>query len=259
MKAFKKIIFWLFIFVLAAMVASVVLIGFFLGDIVKAGIEKAGPSVTGVSVNVEKVNISLLTGTAGVKGFVVGNPPGYTSPQAISLGEASLGISPFTVFSDKIVIHSIRIIAPDITIEGNLLNGNNNLSKILANAEASNKSGGPVTTNEVTGKTKPAKKFEVDDFLMSGAKVHYGSTTLPLPDIHLTDLGKTEEGITSADLTKQILSQVTVESIKAVAMEATHLGKNIEDLGKNLGAGSGKTLSNGVDKIKQGIGGLFGK
>jgi len=259
MKALKKIIFWLFILVLVALVASVVLIGFFLGDIVKAGIEKVGPSVTGVSVNVEKVNISLLTGAAGVKGFVVGNPPGYASPQAISLGEASLGVSPFSVFSDKIVIHSIRIIAPDITIEGNLLNGNNNLSKILANADASNKSGGPVTTNEVTGKAKPAKKFEVDDLLISGAKVHYGSATLPLPDIHLTDLGTTQDGITSADLTRRVLSQVTEESIKAVGAEAMRLGKNIEDLGKNLGSDSGKTLSNGVDKIKQGIGGLFNK
>jgi hypothetical protein len=254
MKTLKKIFFWLFILVVVALIASVILIGFFMGDIVKAGIEKIAPSITGVSVTVEKVNISLLTGSAGVKGFVVGNPPGYTAPQAVSLGEASLGISPFSVFSDKIVIHSVRVIAPDITIEGNLLNGNNNLSKILANVEASSKSGGPVTTNEVTGKTKPAKKFEVDDFLISGAKVHYGSTTLPLPDIHFTDLGKDEGGITSADLTKRILSQVTVESIKAVAEEATHLGKNLEDMGSD----AGKSVGTGIDKIKKGVGGLFG-
>jgi hypothetical protein len=258
MKALKKIFLWLIILVVVAVIASVILVSFFLGDIVKAGIERIGPSVTGVSVNVEKVNISLFTGSAGVTGFVLGNPPGFTSPQAISLGEASLGISPFSVFSDKIVIHSFRVISPDITIEGNLLNGNNNLSKILANADASNKAGGPVTTNTVSGTPKPAKKFEVDDFLISGAKVHYGSLTLPLPDIHFTDLGKTDEGITSADLTKRIMSQVTTESIKAVAAQATLLGKNLEDVGKNLGSDAGKSVGTGVDKIKKGIGGLFG-
>jgi hypothetical protein len=188
----------------------------------------------------------------------VGNPTGFSAPQAISLGEASLGVSPASIFSDKIVIHSIRVIAPDITIEGNLLNGNNNLSKILANVNASSKSGGPVTTNTVTGQAKPAKKFEVDDLLISGAKVHYGSTTLPLPDIHFTDLGKSENGITSAELTKRILSEVTVDSIKAVAEEATHLGKNLEDMGKNVGADAGKSVGAGVDTIKKGIGNLFG-
>jgi hypothetical protein len=258
MKALKKIFFWLFILIVVAVIAGLVLVGFFLGDIVKAGIEKIGPSVTGVSVTVDKVNISLLTGSAGVKGFVVGNPTGFSAPQAISLGEASLGVSPASIFSDKIVIHSIRVIAPDITIEGNLLNGNNNLSKILANVNASSKSGGPVTTNTVTGQAKPAKKFEVDDLLISGAKVHYGSTTLPLPDIHFTDLGKSENGITSAELTKRILSEVTVDSIKAVAEEATHLGKNLEDMGKNVGADAGKSVGAGVDTIKKGIGNLFG-
>ena len=259
MKIFKKVLLLLFILVVVGAISGVVVVGFYLGDIVKAGMEKVGPQVAKVSVNVDKVSISLFSGSASVKGLVLGNPEGYTSPQSIGLGEASVGLSPMSVLSDKIVVRSVRVISPDITIEGNLLNGNNNLSKIVANLNDSQKSGGPAAPNAPTASGKPAKKIEVDDLLITGAKVHYGTTTLPLPDIHLTDLGKSEGGITAADLTKRILSQVTLESVKAVAEEATHLGKNIEDLGKNMGQNAGNTVTQGMDKIKKGIGGLFGK
>jgi uncharacterized protein involved in outer membrane biogenesis len=259
MKIFKKILLLLLILVVVGAISGVIVVGFYLGDIVKAGMEKVGPQVAKVSVNVDKVTISLLSGSASVKGLVLGNPDGFTAPQSISLGEASVGLSPMSVFSDKIVVRSVRVIAPDITIEGNLLNGNNNLSKIVANLNDSQKSGGPAAPNTPTTSGKPAKKIEVDDLLITGAKVHYGSTTLPLPDIHLTDLGKSEDGITAADLTKRILSQVTMESVKAVALQATNLGKSIEDLGKSVGGNAGTTVNQGVDKIKKGLGGLFGK
>ena len=74
------------------------------------------------------------------------------------------------------------------------------------------------------GRKKPAKKLEVDDFLITGAKVHANLTglvnkelTLTLPDIHLTDLGKGPDGITAADLTKKVLTAITVNTITALA------------------------------------------
>jgi hypothetical protein len=259
MKIIKKIIFWLFILLVVAAIAGIIVVGFFLGDLVKTAVQTVGPKVTKVSITLDKVTISLLSGSAGIKGLVVGNPQGYTTAQAISLGEASVGLSPVSLLSNKIVIHSVHVIAPDITIEGNLLNGNNNLSQILANVDEFNKTSGTNTSPATTsGPAKPAKKLEVDDFLISGAKVHYGATTLPLPDIHLTDLGTGDNGITAADLTKRILSQITIASIKAVGENAAKLGLNLEDLGKNLGQGAGKTIGSGVDKLKKGIGGFLG-
>lgn len=252
MKKLKKIIIILLLLIVVAAVAGVIIVGFFLGDIVKAGMETVGPKVTKVSIKVDSVGVSLLSGSASIKGLVVGNPEGFKAPQAISLGEASVSLAPMSVLSDKIVVRSVRVIAPDITIEGNLLNGNNNLSKIQANVNEFTKSSGPTTSTTTSSGNKPAKKIEVDDFLISGAKVHYGATTLPLPDIHLTDLGKSEDGITAADLTKRILSEVTADSLKAVANGAANLGKDI-------GQDAGKSVNEGVNKIKKGIGGLFGK
>ncbi len=83
----------------------------------------------------------------------------------------------------------------------------------------------------------------------TGAKVHIGTgATLPLPDIHLRDLGKGPDGITPADLTKTVLGEVVSGTLKAVAKDATNLGKGAENVGKQ-----------GVNKITTGLGGLFKK
>ena len=72
--------------------------------------------------------------------------------------------------------------------------------------------------------------------------------TLPLPDIHLTNLGKGNAGITAADLTRRVLDAITTATIKAVANATTDIGK-----------GAGKAAGEGMNKITSGIGGLFKK
>jgi uncharacterized protein involved in outer membrane biogenesis len=250
MKKIKKIIVWGAIALVVLLVVVGIAVGFFLGDIVKAGIQTVGPKVTQVSITVDKVGLSMLTGSVSIKGLVVGNPQGYTAPQAISLGEAAVSVSPFSVLSDKIVVHEVHVISPEITFEGNPITGKNNLSKIMDNVDAFQGGGGETAeaSTNAPAPAKAAKKIEVDDFLLSGAKVHYEGLTLPLPDIHLTDLGKDENGITAADLTKRVLSAITAATVKAVAESATSLGGN-----------AGKAVGNGLDSVKKGIGNLFGK
>ncbi len=235
------------VLVIVIVVAAIV-VGFFLGAIVKTGMETIGPKITQVSIKVDAVKLSLLTGSAGVKGLVVGNPEGYKTPQAISVGSAAVGVNPFSILSDKIVIRSVRVEAPEITFEGNPFSGNN-LSTIMKNVNAAAKGGGPAATN-TTAKTasKPGKKIEVDDFLITGAKVNFNGVTLPLPDIHLTNLGKDKDGITAADLTRRVLDAITSATIKAVANTATDIGK-----------GTGKAVSESVNKITSGLGGVFKK
>ncbi len=224
--------------------------------------ETVGPKITQVSIKVDAVNLSLLNGSARIKGLVVGNPDGYKTPQAISVGSAAVDVNPFSVLSDKIVVHSVRVEAPEITFEGSL--GGNNLSKIMDNMNAISKNGKPASTNAAAAKPagESGRKIEVDDFLIAGAIVHVSLTgiggremTLPLPDIHLTDLGKGGAGITAADLTKRVLGAITTATIKAVGTATTDLGKGVGNLGKD----AGKTANQDVDKITKGIGGLFKK
>jgi uncharacterized protein involved in outer membrane biogenesis len=260
MKKFKKILWGIGIGLLALIVITVIVVGFFLDSIVKTGMETVGPKIIQVSIKVDSVSLSLLTGSAKIKDLVIGNPEGYKTPQAISIGLVTVGVNPLSVLSDKIVVHSVRAEATEITFEGNPF-GKNNLSQIMDNINAIAKSGGPAATNApAQAGRKSAKKIEVDDFLITGAKVHVSLTgmggkemTLPLPDIHLTDLGKDSNGITATDLTRRVLGAITSATLKAVSSAVAGIGKGAENVGKDVG----KAVGEGVNKITKGIGGLF--
>jgi hypothetical protein len=210
---------------------------------------------------VDSVSVSLLGGSAAVKGLVLGNPAGYKSAQAIRVGQAAVSVVPGSLLANKIVVRSVTVNAPEITFEGNPF-GANNLKKIMDNVNAL--ANAPATNAPAPGAApKPAKKLEVDDFLITGAKVHVSlltgltarEMTLPLPPIHLTNLGQDNDGITPAELTREVLGQVTTATFKAVGGAVSDLGKDAADAAK----GTGKVVGEGVNKIGKGLGGLFGK
>jgi uncharacterized protein involved in outer membrane biogenesis len=256
----KKILVRILIGVVVLIVVVALAIHFFLDSAVKNGIETLGPKMTKVDVKLDAVTISLLSGSGKIKGLVVGNPEGYKTPHAISVGTASLALKPGTLLSDKVVIKSINLEGPEITFEGGL--GGNNLSKILANLNES--TSGPGGTN-VAGATpkeekKASKKLEVDDFTITGAKLDANITdlggktiTLPLPTIHLSNLGTGPEGITVTELTKQVISAIEKQAVQTVATESGNLGKVAGNLTKGLGTNAGSTLNNAT----KGLGNLF--
>lgn len=259
MKTLKKIFWGAVIALVVLVVVGLIIAGAFLGDIVKRGVETVGPKITQVSVKLDEVQLSLWTGSAEVKGLVVGNPDGYQTPQAISAGLIAVGVNPLSVLSDKIVVRSLHVESPEITFEGGL--GGNNLSKIMDNVNAAAKNaaqtGGTISTNATT-QAKPAKKFEVDDLLITGAKVHVNLTdpveremTLSLPPIHLTDLGQNADGITAAELTRSVLDVIVTATVKAVSEAGINKGaeKLIKAAGKNMDAGTSKILTKGLGNL----------
>jgi hypothetical protein len=256
-KLIMKKLFLSVVILLAVLIVAGGLAGsFFLGPIVKAGIETVGPKITQVSIRVDAVNLSLLTGSAGIKGLVVGNPEGYKAPQAISVGTAAVGVNPFSILSDKIIVRSVRVDAPEITFEGNPFSGNN-LSKIEQNVNAAvNRSSAvPATNAAAKAASRPGKKIEVDDFLITKARVNFNGLTLTLPDVHLTDLGKGTDGLTAADLTRRVLQALTTATVKAVAGAATDVGKDAGKAGQDLGKSVGSNMIN----LTHDLGGLFKK
>jgi uncharacterized protein involved in outer membrane biogenesis len=256
----------IFIRICIALVVLVVLaalgVHFFLDGAVKRGVETVGPKLTKVDVKLGGVHLSLLSGSGKLKGLVVGNPDPYKTPHSISVGTAALELKPGSLFSDKLIIHSINVEAPEITFEGGL--GGNNLSKILANLnESTTGPGGTNVPNATPQEQKKAnKKLQVDDFTITGAKLTANITdlggkslTIPLPTIHLSNLGTGPDGITAAELTKQVISAIEKESLQAVATHSADIGKAAENLTKGLGKDSGGAVSN----VTQGIGNLFKK
>ena len=257
----KKILIRLLIALVVVVVLVVVAVGLFLDSAIKKGVETIGPQVTKVDVKVAGVSLSLLSGSGKVKGLVLGNPQGYQTPHAISVGSTSVSLSPGSLLSDKIVVRSIRVEAPEITFEGTLQG--NNLSKILDNVKgAASGSGTDPAKQDAPPGDKAGKKIQVDDFLMTGAKVNMsiagmGGKSVPvvLPDIHFTNLGTGAEGITAADLTQRVLQEVVASATKAAASYATEIGKGATDLTKEVG----KNATESAGKATKGVTDLFKK
>jgi len=256
----KKIIVCIGITLLALFIITVIVLGFFLGDAVKAGMQTVGPKVTQTALTVDAVHVGILTGSGGVDNLVLGNPDDYKSqsPIAITVGKAVVSLAPGSLLSDKIVIKSVEVRSPEISFNGNPF-GANNLNKIMDNVNAFT-GGSAAKPADANAPAQPAtkkagKKLEVDDFLITGAKVHFNGATLPLPDIHFSNLGTGPDGITAGDLTQKILGEITTATIKAVGESVANLGKGAAD----AATGAAKNLGNTAGKIGQGLGGLFGK
>lgn len=243
----KKILLRVLIVLVVLVAAAVLVVGLFLDSIVKKGVETVGPQITKVDVKLNSVSLSLFSGSGTIKGLVVGNPEGYKAPQAISIGLASMAVSPGSLLSDKIVVRSLRLESPEITFEGGPVK--NNLKQILDNVNAST---GGETSSEETKSTKPGKKIEVDDFVITGAKVHVGTggTTLSLPEIHLTDLGKGSDGITAGDLTKRVLNELISKTLSTVAGSAGHLGKEATKAAESAGKNAAEAVGNATKGLK---------
>ena len=242
-------------------IVAIIAVALFLDSGIKKGVETVGPMLTKVQVKLDSVSLSLLSGSGKMKGLMVGNPEGYKTPAAINVGTAELAIQPSSILGDKVIIKNINVQAPEITYETDLKG--NNLSKILANVQAA--SGGAESKPNTPGKTPEAKasrKLQVDNFLISGAKLNVSvsvlggkSVTVPLPEIHLTALGQGPEGITAAELTKRVLQELEKVAVQAAGTAVTDLQKQALDITKGLQLNA----TGGVDKATKNLGDLFKK
>jgi uncharacterized protein involved in outer membrane biogenesis len=224
----KKWLFRIGLAVVALFIVVVAVVVIFLDAIVKKEVETAGPRITQVEVKLDKASISLLGGSVELKGLFVGNPPGYTSECAMKIGDVSVSLKPASVWSDRIVIRSIQVKSAEITVEGGLRE--NNLTKIESNVN-----GAPGGSS-----SGAAKKLQVGDLTVSGAILRVKSPLLagkvvsvPLPDIHLTDLGNGADGVTAAELTQKVLRALMKEIVPAATKALNNAGAAALRLGKN--------------------------
>ena len=217
----------------------------FLNSIVKKGVETVGPVLTKVDVRLGSAKLSPFNGNGELSNLHVGNPEGYKTPAAIELRSVKVALKLRSVLSDVIVVDEVNIQGPEITFEGGL--SGNNLSQILKNLE-----GAPEDVKSTPkGKTSSegGKKFYVKDVVVNGGKISVSVTgmggkavTVPLPPIHLTNIGSENNGVTAAQLCKEILKPIVSSAMKSGTEAITGLGGSAKDFGKGAAENAGKTV-----------------
>lgn len=198
--------------VLSIILLAIVLGYFFLNSAVRSAIVAFGPKVTKTDLSVRSVSISPFSGDGSVTAVVVGNPEGFKSTQAASVGTVRIGLQLGSVFSDPLVIKHLHIETPEITWEAGLKGGN--ISRILSNID------------EFLGAEPSTRKVIIDDFKLTNCKVRLAVpiagatvTETKVPELHLTGIGRKRAGVTVAEAIQQIMLPVS----KAVMESASEL------------------------------------
>lgn len=98
--------------VLVAVLGIALLVGglfFFLGPIVKVGLETGGSQALGVGTPVESVSISPIAGSVDLRGLLVQSPEGFQQPHVMRLGRASMHVPMASLRDDPLVIEKVEI------------------------------------------------------------------------------------------------------------------------------------------------------
>jgi len=97
----KKVIIGLIALGVIVLVGGLLAAFFFLGAIVKKGVETVGPNLTKTTVKLNLATVSVFNGSGELKGFEIGNPEGFKSPTAIKMGSVGLALEPKSVLGKK--------------------------------------------------------------------------------------------------------------------------------------------------------------
>jgi uncharacterized protein involved in outer membrane biogenesis len=241
-----------------------------LGPMIKKAVNTYGPKMTKTEVRVADVGISIFSGQAKLKGFYLGNPKGFKSPDAVKVKSVYVNVDEGSLMKETVIIEKIKVESPEITYEK--VGGSDNFKVISRNVNEA--VGSEKSTKTKSAENSQGKKVLIRHFVLTNGKVNLSmpiaggkSVTALLPDIHLKEVGGEREGVTPAQAFEEILAAlyeaitspaVTAalkERLKALGVEVTGVGTGAM---KPMGTVSGeakKQLEDVADKVK----GVFGK
>jgi hypothetical protein len=222
-----------------------------LGPIIKKAVNTYGPKITKTDVRVADVGVSILSLQAEIRDFLLGNPPGYKQPNAITVGSVMLDVDEKSLTGETIVIDRIAVENPEISYEKQ--GRKDNIKDILNNVKQA--TGGAKSASEASGSdTGSGKKMIIRDFTLTDAKLNLVAgipklaekeVSAKLPDIHLTDIGAKEGGATAGEAFEQIFAALyaritSPEVMSSLTDQLKNFGVDTSDIQALTGGAVGK-------------------
>lgn len=225
-----------------------------LDSFVKSAIQTYGSQATQSTVSVGSVDISLTSGRGTISGITIGNPAGFGSGNAVSVGAVTVQIDPSSVpGSGPVVIKLVNVSQPQVNYE--VGQGGSNLQTLQHNVQAyaggSGSSSSAAAASPSASSGSPQRKEIISDLTIDEGLVTASSPLLPgkqlkvtLPSIHLTNLGQSSGGASAAQIGSQILSAITAKATQAgsAAITKNLSGAALQGLGGAAGGVGGGTF-----------------
>ena len=199
------------VLLLLLVVGVFVYVGYNTNSIVKNAIETIGTQYLGAPVKVKEVEIALQEGRGTLKELEIGNPPGYTGAYAMRFGTVSIEMDAAHSTSQLIVLKRITIDGARAAAIANTPK-DTNFRALSSNVPTS---GGASTIKLIVDKLDVTNtQASVSSPLLTRA------LEVNVPDEHLTDVGRSSNGVDVGTLIAQVLAPIT----RAVTRSMTDAG-----------------------------------
>lgn len=130
-----------------------------LGPMIKTAVNKYGPGITQTEVKLADVDVALFAAEATLADFLLGNPEGFDTPEAVTVKKIHVNLNEKTIMQDPIVIDRIEVVSPHINYE--IKGKTDNFRAILNNIKETTgaKEAPPAEKNPPLRKRKNPKKI----------------------------------------------------------------------------------------------------
>ncbi len=186
-----------------------------IGPILETAVNTYGPDVVKTRVGVKDVDVSVFSAQAQLKDFVLGNPEGFATPDAVRVRSIYLDLDESSLTKDTIVIDRIDLVSPEFTYE---IKGNTDNFRMImdqARGAATDQKASRKKASAGTAAEKKGKTLLIRDFRITGGKVNLSASMLggrtvniSLPDIHLQNIGLGEEGASPKEVFMKVFEEV---------------------------------------------------
>ena len=229
-----------------------------LDHLAKNAIIKYGSEMTEAKVNVNSVHIDIKDGTGSISKLTIGNPRGFKTPYAIQVKFFDIEIDPLSLTKDVVFIKKIIIDAPHIIYEKNEIITNfdalqKNITRYIDLKKGNDSEGKDKKSNE---DKKHDKKFIIGELVIKNAKVEASSSfmngktiSFDLPDIDLTNIGKSKGGITSAEFSLEITNKIKSNLVNSFNFD--ELTKTIKNSTEKLKESAKKIKGDAINSLKK--------
>ena len=237
MKALFKFIAW----TVAVLVVLALVLLFAFGPIAKFAVNHLAGPFLGVSAHVDDVSFSPLQGKLAMENFVLGNPKGFETEYMMKLDHLLFDLEPASLFSDPIRIEQIEITGFGITLEGLLDNNISTFVENLSGGKDAAEKPEEKPEGKSEGEKKPARKVyigavDITETRFNFAPVAGKALPIPLPPIHLNEIGKPDEGTSVMDAVKQMMGGILDAVLNAAKGAGQFVGATVGATADAVGA-----------------------
>lgn len=201
--------------VILFVVIVLLVVTFNLGTIVKVAVNTYGPDIVKTELRLDKADVSVFKAQIRLENFVLGNPEGFSTKNAITVASIWVDVDESTLAKNTVIIDRIEVFQPVITYE--IQGMTDNFRSIIDNLKKPGKSEKPVEKEKPVKESekKDGRKVVIRDFVLKNIQVktaaafaggEFLSTTIS--EIHLKNIGEKQNGVDMAQAMLVVLNEL---------------------------------------------------